>query len=226
MKPIPELLAAAVAAMLAASAAGSATPPEVGSEVPFVPGQGSDEQLTDVERDVARAAIEALAAELQVSKESILVDTVRAVDWPDSAIGCPEPDRAYLQVVTPGHKVSLRHEGRIYVVHEAGGKAFVCQKTKAYGAVTPQLELTFGAQMEWARADLAKRLRVAEADIQGVSGVQQSWPDSSLGCPEPGEDYVRRPVDGWVMTLRHGARSYTYHTDLERTIPCPPVVNQ
>lgn len=226
MNPIPGILAAAVAATLAGCAAHSETPSTQAGEIPFVPGQGSDEQLDDVQRDVARAAIEALAAELQVSKETILVDTVRAVDWPDSAIGCPQPDRAYLQVITPGHKVSLRHEGRIYVVHEAGGKAFVCHKTKVYGAVTPQLDLAFGAQMTWARADLAKRLRVAEADINAISGVQQSWPDSSLGCPERGEEYVQRPVDGWVLTLRHGSRSYTYHTDLERTIPCPPVSDE
>ena len=226
MKPIPGILATAVAAMLSACAAGSETLATQVGDIPFVAGQGSQERLTDVEGDAARAAIDALAAELQVPKESILVDTVRAVEWPDTAIGCPEPDRAYLQVITPGHKVTLRHEGRIYVVHEAGGKAFVCHKTKAYGAVTPQLQLVFGEQMMWARADLAKRLRVAESDIQAVSGVAESWPDASLGCPESGRTYPRRQVDGWVLTLRHGTRSYTYHTDLERTVPCPAVANE
>jgi hypothetical protein len=33
-------------------------------------------------------------------------------------------------------------------------------------------------------------------------------------------------VEGWVLTLRHGSRNYTYHTDGERTIPCPPIATE
>lgn len=192
----------------------------------FVPGQGSAEELSDVERDIARRAVEALAENLGIPASEILVDTVRAVQWPDSSIGCPEPGRAYLQVVTPGHKVTLRAKGRIHVVHEGKNRVFVCRKTKAYGAVTPELELAFGKPMTAARDDLARRLGVAPGDIKPVSGLQQSWPDASLGCPEQGVDYPRGKVDGWVLTLRHGTRDYTYHTDMTRTIPCPAITTE
>jgi len=225
MKSYSGSLAAVVTSVLAACSAttGAAAGPE---DIPFVPGQGSAEKLTDTERDIARLAIDALAADLQIAKDRILVDTIRAVDWPDSSVGCPQPGRAYLQVITPGHKITLRANDRIYVVHEAKGQAFVCHKTKASGAVTPELELAFGQQMMAAQKDLAKRLGVSTKDVRPISGKQQTWDDASLGCPEKGVDYPPGKVDGWVLTLRHGQRNYTYHTDMTRTIPCPVIATE
>ena len=209
-------LSPTVAAILATFAAGA-------QDIPFVPGQGTSEQLTEPEREVARLAIDALAADLQIAKEGILVDTIRAVDWPDSSYGCPKPGRAYLTVITPGHKITLRVNGRIYVVHEAKRSAFICHKTEAYAGVTPQLELVFGQQMLEAQQDLANRLGVLKSEIKPVSGVQETWDDASLGCPQAGVTYLGGKVTGWVLTLRHGTRDYTYHTDMSRTIPCPAI---
>lgn len=206
-----------VVAMVAAACAAG--------EIPFVPGQGSDESLTQAERDVAKIAIDALAADLQIAKDGILVDTIRAVDWPDSSIGCPQPDRAYLQVVTPGHKISLRANGGIHVVHEAKGSAIVCRKSGAMGNVTSKMELAFGQQMLVAQKDLARRLGVQTTRIRPLSGVQKSWPDASLDCPEAGVTYTAGNVSGWVLTLTDGERAYTYHTDMKRTIACPAISN-
>jgi len=218
-------LAAVVTSVLAACSAttGAAAGPE---DIPFVPGQGSAEKLTDTERDIARLAIDALAADLKIGKDEILVDTIRAVDWPDSSIGCPQPGRAYLQVITPGHKITVRARGQIYVIHEAKNHAFVCHKTKALGGITPQLELVFGEQMLAAQKDLAERLGVPAKDIRPMSGEERTWPDASLGCPEAGAAYPPVEVTGWVLTLRHKMRDYTYHTDLQRTIPCPAIATE
>ncbi|MGH8203274.1 MAG: hypothetical protein ACREST_01610 [Steroidobacteraceae bacterium] len=206
----------AIAALLAAIAAGA-------QDIPFVPGQGSADRLTDTERAAALAAIDALAAELQVPEDRIQVDTIRAVEWPDSSIGCPKPGRAYLQVITPGHKVTLRADGQVYVVHEARNEAFVCKQSKALGGITPERELIFGRQMAEARKDLSGRIGVSEEDIEFVSGVGTNWADASMGCPEPGVQYAQARVFGWVLTFRHGNRLFSYHTDLNRTIPCPPI---
>ena len=154
-------LSASVAAILATFAAGA-------QDIPFVPGQGASEQLTEQQRDVAQLAIDALAAELQIAKEGILVDTIRAVNWPDSSLGCPQPGRAYLEVVTPGHKVTLRADGRVHVVHEAKGRAFVCEKTRPYAGIGPKGELVFSRQMLDARKDLSSRLGVPESEIKPI----------------------------------------------------------
>ena len=209
-------LSISIAAILTAACAGA-------QDVPFVPGQGSAEQLSAAEKTVAQLAIDALAEDQEIPKDEIRVDTIRAVDWPDSSLGCPQPGRAYVQVVTPGHKVTLRADGRIYVVHEAKNRAFVCQKTKPYAGIDPKLELVFGPQMIEARRDLAARLGVPEDEIKVWSAQEHTWDDAGLGCPEPGTSYPSGKITGWVLTLRHQSREYAYHTDMHRTIPCPAI---
>jgi hypothetical protein len=214
--------AAAVGAILAGCHAAPVGSSDAG-KITFVAGQGSPEQLSDVERDAAERAIAALADELHVRRDRILVDTVQALNWPDSSIGCPKPGMAYLQVVTPGYRVILRAEGQIYTVHEAGDRAFLCRHVAHAGVTAHEYKLAFGRQMTAARDDLAKRLSVEPGEIRTVSAVPEAWSDTSLGCPEPGIEYARTVTDGWVLTLRYRDRNYTYHADSSRAIPCPPI---
>ena len=72
-----------------------------------------------------------------------------------------------------------------------------------------------------ARRDLASRLGVPENEIKLASAQERTWDDAGLGCPEPGKTYPPGKVTGWVLTLAHEKREFTYHTDLHRTIPCP-----
>lgn len=209
-------LSVLVAATLAAFAAGA-------DDIRFYPGREPAAPLTDVERAAARVAIDTLATELGVAKEQVFVDTVRAVEWRDSSLGCPKPGVAYLDVMSSGHRVLLRVDGHVHAVHEAGNRAFVCVQTKAMGGITPQRDLSFGPQMVIARRDLAGRLGVTEREILFLSGEGKTWNDGSLGCPEPGVMYTQAQVHGWVLTFGHKQRTYTYHTDLDRTIPCPPI---
>jgi len=215
-------LALLVGAMLAAcnSVSGELAGPDEGAAA--VAPQPAENQ-TPQHHDIATLAIDALAADLGIPKDRISIDTIRAVDWPDSSIGCPKPGQAYLQVITPGHKITLRVDRQVHVVHEANKRAFVCHQTKAFAGVNPQRELVFGFQMISARKDLATRLAVPESDIKPGSAEERTWDDAGLGCPEPGKDYPPAKVTGWVMTLRHKNRDYTYHTDMHRTIPCPAI---
>ena len=147
---------------------------------------------------MAVAAIDALAADLKIPKEKIQVDTIRAVDWSNSSIGCPKPGVAYLEVITPGHKVTLRADGQVYVVHEAKERAFVCHDTKAFAGIDPKMQFVFGKQMVAAQKDLAERLHVAAAGHQArCPREQQTWDDAGLGCPDPGVTYA--PVEGHRM---------------------------
>jgi hypothetical protein len=209
-------LRVSIAALLAAFAAGA-------QDIPFVPGQAPPGGLSDTERGAALVAIDALAAELQVPKEKIEVDTVRAVEWRDSSIGCPKPGMAYLDVVSAGHKVTLRVDGQFYVVHEAGNEAFVCKQAKALGGITPQRELVFGPQVMEARRDLAARIGAPEGQILFLAAEGKTFADASLDCPDPGVEYAKAEVRGWVLRFGYDNRVYSYHTDLKRTIPCPPI---
>jgi hypothetical protein len=212
MTRIPALVVTALAAFSAGA-----------DDIRFYPGREPAEPLTDVQRAAALVAIDTLAAELGIAKDQVLVDTVRTVEWRDSSLGCPKPGVAYLSVISPGHRVTLRVDRQVHVVHESDNHAFVCVQTKAMGGITPQRDLSFGPQMVAARKDLASRLGVTEREILFLSGEGKTWNDGSLGCPEPGVMYTQAQVHGWVLTFGHRQQVFTYHTDLNRTIPCPPI---
>jgi hypothetical protein len=205
-------LAAIAAAMLATSAVGCQA---VDS--------GSSAELTDVQRPISGLAIDALAAELGIPKDRIVVVSVTAIDWPDSSLGCPKPCMAYLQVVTPGHKVMLRVDDALYAVHEAKNKAFVCRQAPPERGTSGGGQIAYGHQMLMAQKDLAERLGVPVREIRPAGAEKKTWSDASLGCPEAGVQYAQVETHGWVLKLRHGTRDYTYHADAQRAIPCPAI---
>lgn len=223
MRPIAIPLGAAVVVALAACQTAPAAPAAT-TAVPSAPPAAPAAPSTDTEQAVANLAIEALAAELKIPADGIEVESVRAVDWPDSSLGCPQPDRAYLQVVTPGHAITLRAGGAVHVVHEANNRAFVCRQPQAGAAASPAGgELGFARQLQLARRDLAGRLNVAESEVRMIAATPVTFDDASLDCPEPGAQYAQVETEGWVMTLRHGGREYAYHADAQRAIPCPRI---
>ena len=192
-------------------------------EARAVTSDGTVADLSAMDSDIATLAVKTLAAHLDVPVDAISVDTVRAIDWPDSSVGCPQPGEAYMQVITPGHRITLRVDGNFHFVHEANGRAFVCERRKAVGGVTPQLELEWAQMAVEARRDLAGRLGVEEDQVIIGAGEETTFSDASLGCPEPGIEYDSGNRDGYVLKLRYGSRNFTYHTDLDRVIPCPPI---
>ena len=144
-----------------------------------------------------------------------------AIDWRDSSLGCPKPGMAYLEVITPGHKVMLSVDGQVYAVHEAKNRAFVCKQAQAGGRIDRQQQLEYRRQMLTAQNDLARRLGVPVKEIHPVGGEKKTWDDASLDCPEEGVQYAQVETPGWVLTLRHGERDYTYHADARPHVSLP-----
>jgi hypothetical protein len=66
------------------------------------------------------------------------------------------------------------------------------------------------SEVERAIADLTERLG-AGATIEVVVAHELTWPDGSLGCPEPGMSYTQALVDGYRIELTDGQASYGYH---------------
>jgi CO/xanthine dehydrogenase Mo-binding subunit len=160
-------------------------------------------------------ARQALAEELGISIEQIRVRTVVAVEWPDASLGCPKKGQQYLQVVTPGYRVLLEADGRTYAVHVAGNRAVTCRAS----ADEPQI---FAATRlaKLARANLAARLKIEPRAVKTRFVRPRSWPDASLGCPKPGELYAAVVTQGFLIELEAGGKSYRYHSDQNRVVPC------
>ncbi len=61
-----------------------------------------------------------------------------------------------------------------------------------------------------AQADLARRLGVAPASASVVQSESVTWPDGSLGCPQPGVMYTQIVTPGYHVVLSAGGQEYDY----------------
>lgn len=75
----------------------------------------------------------------------------------------------------------------------------------------PTIEPGLSSRVAIAVADLAGRLGVPESEIEVLSAQPVVWPNTSLGCPEPGMQYAQVATDGALIELRSEGTTYSYH---------------
>ena len=63
-------------------------------------------------------------------------------------------------------------------------------------------------------ADLAARVGVAQDTITVASIEEVTWPDASLGNPQPGNMYAQVLTPGYRVFLMAAGERYEYHTDM------------
>lgn len=66
--------------------------------------------------------------------------------------------------------------------------------------------------------DLSNRLSLKTELVRVTSIESQLWPDTSLGCPQPGSEYAQQTVPGYRLQLEANGVDYVYHTDTRNTI--------
>ncbi len=77
-----------------------------------------------------QSLVDAATADLRKRVGDADIKVVRAarVTWRSAALGCPQPDRGYPQVLTPGALVILRTGGSDYEYHSTPtGPPFLCE---------------------------------------------------------------------------------------------------
>ena len=79
-----------------------------------------------------------------------------------------------------------------------------------------------------ARLDLAARLGIDGGRISVSSAKSVTWPDSSLGCPQPGMAYLQILSPGYLVVLEAAEKRYEYHAGRDGKVfycegPVPPV---
>lgn len=69
--------------------------------------------------------------------------------------------------------------------------------------------------------DLAARSKIAPETVRVVSVIATDWPDTSLGCPQPGMFYAQVIVQGYKIVLSVGDKQVEYHADRKgRVVMC------
>ena len=82
--------------------------------------------------------------------------------------------------------------------------------------------------IEKAKENLAQRLSVPITKIDLVEAKPVTWPDASLGCPQPGMMYAQVLMGGYLILLEANGKIYEYHTSKGTEViycenPMPPV---
>ena len=99
-------------------------PSDLTPMVPAQPPQGDTTPMTPaipspasgLENLVQLAKAE-LAQRVAVSMDQITLVEATEVEWSNSSLDCPQPDMAYLQVITPGYRILLEASGTQYEYH-------------------------------------------------------------------------------------------------------------
>lgn len=74
---------------------------------------------------------------------------------------------------------------------------------------TPTSELE--KLVEMAKNDLAGRLSIPVTQIILIDARSVIWPDSSIGCPQPGMLYTDVLTPGYLILLSANSRDYEFH---------------
>lgn len=198
--------------------------------------------LADVPDQIVEVARGALADQLGLLPEVLQLMEAEAREWGDTSLGCPAPDEAYLQVITPGYRlVFADRSGTLYPVHlsETADVLVLCQDGQPIMLTAPAIDadrpatapeepegaerepITPGPETTPAPADLVTTVQAAlanylvadPANLELIFSDAREWNDSSLGCPAPDGGYGQVITSGYVLVFRDAAaQEYAVHT--------------
>lgn len=87
----------------------------------------------------------------------------------------------------------------------------------APGVPDPNTQLT---QQVMANLSEQKGIDISQIEVVSVEAV--TWPDGSLGCPEPGMMYTQVLIEGAKIVLQAGDQQFEYHTGGDHFVLCEP----
>ena len=98
------------------------------------PADSAPPTLSPTAQRLADVAIADLLTRLDASADpaDIAVVSVEEVNWRNGSLGCPAKGMQYTQVITPGTRIVLTHDGVSYEYHAGSGRdPFYCATPEA-----------------------------------------------------------------------------------------------
>lgn len=182
--------------------------------------------------ELVASARDRLAKQLAVDPSKLQMLRAETMQWPDGAIGCPEPGKAYDQYAIPGYLLTFSDGAREYAVHTSlaanpGEPMVFCDNKKPIDLSTAAgpavLDPQAQAMADLAKQALAKELGIDASAVTVISATPVEWNDSSLGCAKPGQTYLQVITSGYLLRLEANGRGYEYHTDgRNQVVQCTP----
>ena len=167
------------------------------------------------EQEAIDLAISKVNETTPASRDTVTNIRIRSMQWPDSSLGCAEPGAEYLQRVIPGYLVSFVVDGTIHTVNIGDNRAVVCERVNQFMLERKKRADAVISAHKTARLDLAERLNV-DPELVNVSKIKlETWSDSSLGCPQPGQQYEQGPIEGLKINMTCRDKQYEYRVPLE-----------
>jgi hypothetical protein len=79
------------------------------------------------------------------------------------------------------------------------------------------------AVVDRARALASEEAGAASAQLRVVAAEAVTWPDGSMGCPQPGLMYTQALVPGYRVVLALGQRQWLFHANARGSlVRCTP----
>ena len=162
-----------------------------------------------------------------VSREELTNLRIRSIQWPDSSLGCAEPGVEYLQKVVQGYLVNYNVAEEFYSVNVGDGRAIVCDRVNDFMLERKQRADSVIRSHRTARLDLAEKLMVDPELVKMNKIKVETWADSSLGCPQPGQQYKAGPIEGLKINMTCRDKKYEYRVPLEggEFISCTEIIS-
>lgn len=169
-------------------------------------------------------AINTLAEHNILPIKNIEVISVKAVQWPDSSLGCPQPGMMYAQVITSGYQVTLiaTTSGNTHAVHIGAGRAVVCDKTASTRSQTEK-NLRFGKrwqQSQKAQQLLADRLSVTIKEIRIVGARTIAQEKAGPLCKKKSGKEKPAQSQLQIIELSHDDQIYRYGVIDNHVVVC------
>lgn len=164
-----------------------------------------------------------LARRLNMPADQVQIVSVEQSEMPIGALGCGETGGRQNTGLILGYAITLDAGGQEYIYHSDGMQLTPCAPANFPGGSPPAAAPPAAVSKEQllAVAHLAQLLGVSPDAITVVSVEEVTWPDTSLGCPQPGMMYTQVLTPGYRLVLEAGGKTYEYHAGRGRVVSCP-----
>lgn len=202
------------------------TPTDLPSPATLAAATADAASLSPVEEMIEATTRDLVAS--GVAPASIRLLSVDGFAWQDATWGCAAREGAAEGTSggsTAGYRIAYSAGSRVYVYHtNLEGTFFLCDDPGwlARDGTPILVDPIAAAMVALCRADAARRLGITPELFQLTSLVTVTWPDDSVGCPQPDIAYSQQETPGYRIVLRAGGEALVYHANARHVVLCSP----